>query len=132
MTDGYTKTVGTVLMMNTVDGINIPEKKLETFQHAEKGSLLLFHVLYKAVNGGVEAMEEINCAYILFKYRTVVTFYTTDIAEKPIQDLEGNSDWNIKFTHGLATFQGWVENLSMTRTTRHVPCFFVPYNLFIN
>lgn len=105
---------------------------METIQTPKRGSWLLVHVLDKAVNGSTEVTREIYCGYTLFKDWNLVPFHTKDLAETPVQDVEGLREWKMKFTYGLATWQRWMENESMKIKTMEVPCCVVSYNVFMN
>lgn len=92
----------------------------------------LFHILEKAEHGGAEEKREINCGHTLFKYCKIMKFYPNDLAEIPRQDVEGQSEWTLKCTHGLYTLQNWIGNESITRKSMEFPYSVVTYNLIMN
>lgn len=122
------------IRMKTVDGVNIVGIKygIKILGHSERGSWLLVHVLDKCVGSGTESQRADNFAYILFKDRKVVTFYTNNLAATTRQEVEGLSEHTLTCVHGEVPLQIWLGTESITRTKLHVPAPVVAYNLFIN
>ena len=93
---------------------------------------MLCHALNKPKNPALGPERAEKCGYIIFKDRSVVIFYTNDLAGTPKQNIERQSTHTIRCVQGLAPMRRWMGNESMHRTLLHVPAVVVAYNMFMN
>lgn len=68
----------------------------------------MVHTLDKRVWNGVEPTWAEHTGFIWFKDKTVVEFYTNDLSETPLQDVEEVSDYSLKFVQGLAPWKSYI------------------------
>lgn len=76
-----------------------------------------------------------NTGYNLFKDKSIVVFYTNDLADTPDSDISGcKSQQAVKCVYGLSRLKRWLGNeifhrtvLKLPRERRDLPCQYLPF-----
>lgn len=105
---------------------------MELAKGSDRDTWYLVHPLDKPISRNGSPQKAKNCRYIIWKDKTVATFYTNDLKNTPREVVEGISDYTIDCVHGLAVLHRWTGEEVFHRTLFQTPAIIVAYNMFMN